>query len=84
MATRRSRYKTRGTEQPDRHELGMRIYHLREMRGLTQAQLTERLGLSPQTVSHWESGRYMPSLVAAKRLACVFDVSLDELTRGVV
>lgn len=84
MATRRRRYKTPGTEQPDRYQLGMRIFHLREQRGMTQAELTARIGLCTQTVGHWESGRYMPSLVAAKRLAVALEVSLDELTRGVV
>jgi transcriptional regulator with XRE-family HTH domain len=84
MATKRSRYKVRGTVQPDRQKFGMRIFHMREQRGLTQAELAARMGLCKQTVGHWESGRYMPSLVAAKRLADAFGMSLDELTRGVV
>lgn len=82
--TRRSRYKALGTEQPDRYRLGMRIFQLRESRGLTQADLTDRMGLCPQTVGHWESGRYIPSLVAAKRLADALGITLDELTRGIV
>ncbi|MFF3461176.1 helix-turn-helix domain-containing protein [Streptomyces sp. NPDC002619] len=34
---------------------------LRESRSLTQAQLAERLGVSPKTVRGWESGRTFPS-----------------------
>lgn len=80
----RSRYRAAGTVQPDRYRLGVHICRLRETAGMTQQELGERMGLCSQTVGHWESGRYMPSLVAGKRLAWALGVSLDELTEGVL
>ena len=35
---------------------GDRISFLRKLKGLTQAQLAEKLGISAQAVSKWESG----------------------------
>lgn len=84
MAARRIRYKARGTEQPDRYQFGLRLYELREERGITQAELSAKVGLSHAAVGHWESGRFIPSLVAAKRLADALEISLDELTKGIV
>lgn len=46
---------------------------------MTQVELAAALGVSRQTVISIESGRYLPSLVLAFRIARVFDVSLEEL-----
>ncbi|MEF9877082.1 MAG: helix-turn-helix domain-containing protein [Gordonibacter sp.] len=47
--------------------------------GLTQEQVAERLGVSRQTVTKWETGESMPDLANAAALADVLDVSLDAL-----
>jgi putative transcriptional regulator len=55
---------------------------IREQRGqagLTQADLAAALGVSRQTVISIESGRYMPSLPLAFRIAKLFEVSLEQL-----
>jgi putative transcriptional regulator len=55
---------------------------LRERRseaGLTQAELAAALGVSRQTVISIESGRYLPSLPLAFRIAGLFQVPLEEL-----
>lgn len=53
---------------------------LRELRsglGLSQADLASKLGVSRQTVISLESGRYLPSLPLAFRIARLFDLSIE-------
>jgi putative transcriptional regulator len=55
---------------------------LRERRreaNVTQAELAATLGVSRQTVISIESGRYLPSLPLAFRIARLFDVTLEDL-----
>src|SRR5216684_5359702 len=52
---------------------------LREMRGLTQAQLGRRAGMAAASISHFETGQRMPSLESLVKLADALDVSLDTL-----
>lgn len=51
----------------------------RTLRGLSQADLAESLGVSRQTVIAIESGRYSPSLPLAFRIARYFNVTVDRL-----
>jgi putative transcriptional regulator len=51
----------------------------RARQNMTQEQLAEKLGVSRQTVIAIESGRYLPSLGLAFRLAAVFGVKIEEL-----
>ena len=60
-------------------ELGKKIRQLRFKSGLTQEQLSERLGISPQSVSKWENSVAMPDITTLPLLAEVFGVSIDEL-----
>ena len=60
-------------------ELGAKIKHLRCKSGLTQEQLAEKLGLSGQSVSKWETAVAMPDIMLLPRLAEEFGVSIDEL-----
>jgi transcriptional regulator with XRE-family HTH domain len=52
---------------------------LRELRGLTQAELGDRAGMGGASISHFETGQRMPSLESLVRLADALDVSLDTL-----
>ncbi|WP_054737286.1 helix-turn-helix transcriptional regulator [Secundilactobacillus similis] len=58
------------------------IKHHRERLGLTQDMLAERLYVSRQTISNWETGRSYPDLENLLRLSILFDTSLDELVKG--
>ena len=40
----------------DAYVTGAAVKQLREARGLTQAELAERIGVSSKTVSKWETG----------------------------
>lgn len=63
----------------NRQILSERIQYLRISRNLSQKQLANGLGVSQQTVGHWETCFRLPSLEIAIALADYFDVSLDYL-----
>lgn len=51
----------------------------RKTKKLTQEQLGKLLNLSHDTISLWEKGKSLPDLETAKKLAIIFDITLDEL-----
>lgn len=55
------------------------LRRLREAAGLTQIELSERVGVTQAALSAWEIGSAMPSLPNTVRLADALSVSLDEL-----
>ncbi len=60
-------------------ELGQRIKQLRYKASLTQEQLADILGLSPQAVSKWENSVAMPDITLLPQIAEVFGISIDDL-----
>lgn len=60
-------------------ELGNKIKRLRYKTGITQEQLAEKLGVSPQSVSKWENAVSMPDITLLPGIAESFGVSIDEL-----
>lgn len=62
--------------------IGERIAFLRRRAGLTQAQLAEKLGISAQAVSKWESGLSCPDIMMLLPLANIFHISTDALLGG--
>lgn len=56
-----------------------RIRYLREHKGLSQADLAKRLGISRSSVNAWELGISLPSTQYIVELANVFKVSTDYL-----
>ena len=67
------------TEETRKKMIGERIREARKVKGLSQEQLGERLGLSFQAVSTWESGKFIPDSEHLSTLAKVLDLSLDGL-----
>ena len=61
---------------------GPAIKRLREEKGLTQAQLAERIGVSDKAVSKWETGRGLPDISLVEMLAKTLGVSVPELMNG--
>lgn len=59
--------------------LGKKISELRKEKGITQEELAERLGVSPQAVSKWENDLSCPDIMLLPELAKLFDVAIDEL-----
>ena len=62
--------------------LGKRIQENRKRLGLTQEQLAEKLGVTGQAVSKWESDISCPDIASLAPLSDTFNISIDELMRG--
>ena len=60
--------------------LGNKIVELRKKRNLTQEQLSEKLGITRQTISNWEKDITNPDIIQAKNIASFFKITLDDLT----
>ncbi len=59
--------------------IGNWIQARRREKGMTQAALSERLGVSPQAVSLWERGETLPDTGLLPDLARMLDASVDEM-----
>lgn len=59
--------------------LGENIYRLRTGRNLSQADLADKLEVSRQSISKWETGTAVPELDKLVKMSALFGVSLDEL-----
>lgn len=58
---------------------GQRISALRKARGMTQESLAQKLGITNQAVSKWESDQCCPDIMQLPVLADIFEISLDAL-----
>lgn len=59
--------------------IGSRIQALRKERGMSQEELANKLSVSRQTVSQWETGQTAPSIDNIYTLKDIFGVSFDAL-----
>ncbi len=60
----------------------MTIRALRQERGWTQFELALAVGVQPQTVYLWESGRRLPQVQQMRKLGEVFELCSDEIELG--
>ncbi len=58
-----------------------KLVSLRKQRGLTQEELAEKIGVSRQSISKWESKVSFPDLEKIVKLSEVFNVSIDYLLK---
>lgn len=61
------------------YEFGNYIYQLRKKAGLSQAELAAKIGVTNKAVSKWEVGKAKPGTETIRRLASMFQISVDEL-----
>ena len=61
--------------------LSERIYKFRRKSGLSQEQLAEKIGVSRQAISKWESGTSTPELEKLLALSECFNMTLDDLVK---
>jgi len=66
----------------DTYVTGAAVRQLRESRGMTQAELGEKIGVSSKTVSKWETGKGLPDISLLQPLAQALGISLIELVNG--
>ena len=56
-----------------------RIEAIRKERGIRQEEFAKALGVSRQTISSLENGRYNPSILLAHRIAKYFGMTIEEV-----
>ena len=61
--------------------LGTNIQYLRKLNKMTQEQFAEKLDITRQTVSRWESDEVTPELNKLVEMCSLFSCKLDELVR---
>ena len=59
--------------------LGSNILELRKKKGLSQEELSEKVGVTRQTISNWELNETQPNPEQLKLLSKALNVSVDEL-----
>ena len=59
--------------------IGTKIYELRTAKNLSQGDLADKLDVSRQSVSKWETDMAVPDLDKLIKICDVFEISLDEL-----
>ena len=59
--------------------LNQKLLELRKANNLTQSELAEKLHVSRQAISRWESGKTIPDIEILKKLSILYNVSLDEI-----
>lgn len=60
-----------------------RIQQLRKTKGLSQEELADKVGVSRQAVSKWESGQSVPDIDRISLLSNTFEVTTDYLIKGI-
>ena len=56
-----------------------RIEEIRKSRGIRQDEFAKLIGVSRQTISSLETGRYNPSIYLAYKIAKYFDLTIEEV-----
>ena len=62
--------------------ISQNLKDLRRLSGLTQEQVAQRVGLTRQAISSYESGRTQPDLAMLEKLAAVYGVELTDVLYG--
>ena len=56
-----------------------RIEEIRNGKGIRQEELAKQMGVSRQTISSLENGRYNPSILLAHKIAQFFEMTIEEV-----
>ena len=56
-----------------------RIEEIRKDRGIRQEEFAKAMGVSRQTISSLENGRYNPSILLAYKIAKYFEMTIEEV-----
>ena len=56
-----------------------RIEEIRRVRGIRQEEFAKAMGVSRQTISSLETGRYNPSIFLAYKIARYFSMTIEEV-----
>lgn len=64
--------------------LGNQLYELRKNKKLSQEEVAEKLNVTRQTISKWETNQSMPDLDKVVPLCNLYGITTDELLKGTV
>lgn len=56
-----------------------RIEEIRKERGINQEEFAKTMGVSRQTISSLETGRYNPSILLAHKIAKYFGLTIEDV-----
>ena len=56
-----------------------KIEAIRKEQGILQEEFAKAMGVSRQTISSWENGRYNPSILLAHKIAKFFGMTIEEV-----
>ena len=56
-----------------------RIEAIRKERGIRQEEFAKSMGVSRQTISSLENGRYNPSILLAYKIASFFEMKIEDV-----
>jgi len=62
---------------------GDRIQHLRKAKGISQEELADKIGVSRQAVSKWESEQSLPDIDNIIIMSDFFEVTTDYILKGI-
>ena len=62
-------------------EIGSKLKHARNEKGITQEQAAELLDVSRQTISNWENNKSYPDIISVIKMSDIYSVSLDHLLK---
>lgn len=68
-------------EEENKMILSEKIFELRKANKLSQEKLAEKIGVSRQSISKWESGESIPEIERLIELSKIFDVTVDYLVK---
>lgn len=63
--------------------IGEKIFELRKQKNLSQEEVADRLNVSRQTISKWETNQSTPDFDKIVPLCELFEISTDELLKGI-
>ena len=63
-------------------DLGEKLYELRKSKNLTQDDVAEKINVTRQTVSKWETNQSTPDFDKILPLCELYEISADELLKG--
>ena len=56
-----------------------KIEAIRKEKGILQEEFAKAMGVSRQTISSLENGRYNPSILLAHKIAMFFEMTIEEI-----
>ena len=67
------------TSHEDDDAMKNRIEEIRNQKGIRQEELAKLMGVSRQTISSLENGRYNPSILLAHKISKYFGMTIEEV-----